>query len=53
MSKSTATKKVAKLEVQLEKKLSRRKREYAEEERKAIRARLLAGQEEARKNKIE
>ncbi|MFC1972341.1 hypothetical protein ACFLVE_02925 [Chloroflexota bacterium] len=42
---------VAKLEVQLEKKLNRRKREYTEEERKAIRVRLLAGQEAARKRR--
>ncbi|MFC1955815.1 hypothetical protein ACFLWZ_04725 [Chloroflexota bacterium] len=42
---------VAKLEVQLEKKLNRRKREYTDEERKAIRTRLLAGQEAARKGR--
>ena len=35
--------------VELEKKLNRPKREYTEEERKAIRARLLAGQEATRK----
>jgi hypothetical protein len=40
---------VTKLEIQLEKKLNRRKREHTDEEKKAIRARLLAGQEAARK----
>lgn len=40
---------VTELEIRLEKKLNRRKREYTEEEKKAIRARLLAGQEAALK----
>lgn len=44
-------KRVAKLETQLEKKLNRRKREYTDEERAAVRARLLAGQEAARKKR--
>ncbi|MFC1893088.1 hypothetical protein ACFLYR_03505 [Chloroflexota bacterium] len=42
---------LTKLETQLEKKLNRRKREYTDEQKKAIRARLLAGQEAARKRR--
>ncbi len=44
-------KRLTKLEDQIEKKLNRRKREYTEEAKKAIRARLLAGQETARKRR--
>jgi len=44
-------KRVTKLETQLEKKLNRRKREYTDDEKKAIRTRLLAGQETARKRR--
>lgn len=46
-------KRLTKLEIQLEKKLNHRKREYTEEEKKTIRARLLAGQEAAKKREVE
>jgi len=42
-------KRLTKLEALVEKKFARKKRQYTEEERKAIRARLLAGQEKAKK----
>ena len=42
-------KRLTKLETQLEKKLNCRKREYTKEQKKPIRARLLEGQEAARK----
>jgi hypothetical protein len=42
---------VTKLEIQLEKKLNRCKGEYTEEEKKAIRARLLGRQEAALKRR--
>jgi hypothetical protein len=42
-------KRLTKLEVLIAKKFARKKREYTEEERKTIRARLLSGQEAAKK----
>ena len=47
---STLEQRIAVLE-QLSKKFTRKKREYTDEQRAAIRARLLAGQEAARKKR--
>jgi len=44
-------KRLTKLEALVEKKFARKKRQYTEGERKTIRARLLAGQETARKRR--
>ena len=47
---NTLEKRIAALE-QISKKFTRKKREYTDEQRAAIRARLLAGQEAARKKR--
>ena len=44
-------KRLTKQETQIEKKMNRRKREYTYEEKKAIRARLLAGLENSKKKR--